>query len=127
MGAIPDGIYEATRMTLANPQQYAIISAALAEIQRLLETKSQPAEIARTIEEKYPFLASLKRYLPKDASQMAAVVAVLLSIINSCQRNAAADRPPIDIQAQKAIVDALHDIASRLPPVRPDIPVPPPQ
>jgi hypothetical protein len=126
LGEIPDGLYGKAGMSLFSPQQFAIVSAALAAIQELLETNVQPAAIAKTIDEKYPFLAYLKKFIPNNLTELAIAVGILIALTKSCHPDAA-QVPPADIQVKHEIADALRDIASRLPNAPPDIPIPPPQ
>jgi hypothetical protein len=120
-GEIVSGTYvctsRSTLATLSNPQHYDILVAALADVGALIARGAEVAEIEAAIA-KYPYLDFLKRFLPNDFPQLVLAVTLILATLKSCA-GGGEDQAPPELNLPEPVVEALEEIAAKLPPVPP--------
>jgi hypothetical protein len=116
MARVAAGTYVGSpRGTLAfidDANQAAVVLTALRELQKMAAENVSREVIEKTINEKYPFLDYLKRYLPKDFKELTLAVTIIIAVVNHMRDEAS--HAPNSLDVQKEISEALRDIDARL-------------
>lgn len=106
-GSIPDGTYSAIDGVITAVATSKVSRAQLARLLTIVRSKSPGATIAQQIESEVPECSVLARYIPKDASQLAAYLAILVAlltvVINRCDSG---DSQTINIEQ---IIQHIYD------------------
>jgi hypothetical protein len=109
---------------LTDPEQFKTVLQAINEIQWMIANKNSPEEISQAIDEHYPYLSNLKRFLPNNFQDLVIAVGILYGIFNYFHPGTT---PVQELKVQPDIAQALRDIADKLPDSPPSIRQDPPK
>jgi uncharacterized protein (DUF2267 family) len=117
VGHIPEGVYSLNSFRLEDPVEFAIVVNALTELREIVKRGASKADVEKAITAKYPFLESIKKYLPKTAAELAAYLALLVAIVqcSASQHTAPPQQVQIDVQVQSALERVASDLKTTPP------------
>ena len=85
-GRIPDGVYTVSSAKLFNDADVDRVLSAINALRENAAAGASKEEIEATISRDYSFLEGLKQYLPKNAIELAAYLAIIATIVGYCSR-----------------------------------------
>lgn len=111
MGHIPDGIYAHTSASLFDPRELESIKVALEQLRLHAAAGATPQQLQNEIAETYPFLAGLARYLPKNAAELAAYLAIFIALLTHYSQSSIEEETPT-VHVEINITQALEQISA---------------
>lgn len=113
-GHIPDGTYTQSSAALVNRADFDLVLGALSALQAKAQAGATSEEIEEEIDKSFPYLSALKRYLPKNAGELAAYLAIIISLFSMHQQNKSNDQPP-SINVEVNISQVIQQISKDAP------------
>lgn len=111
-GSTPDGIYKHSSISYFDKNQLTIVLYALDQLRSMASNGASQEGIRKEIGQRFPFLKSLEKYLPKDSASLAAWVAIVLSIMTTCsatqQTQRDSSRPFLVPVSNHEVLEAIH-------------------
>lgn len=113
MGHIPDGQYTHAAANLFNPLECNLVLHALELLRQKAIAGATSKEIENDIEAMFPFLNSFSKFLPKNAGELAAYLAILVSIFMNMS-NSKPEAPAPEIHIEVNVSQALEQVSKTL-------------
>jgi hypothetical protein len=119
VGRIPDGVYTHSSASLFNPLEVNLILNALKLLHQKAAAGSTPEEIEQAIEKQFPFMSGLAKFLPSNAGELAAYLAILLTLFLN-YANTKPHEPVPSVHVEVNISQALELVSSSLKSAQPN-------
>lgn len=111
-GQTPPGLYAVENMFFLRSSDLAQVRSALSAIQRQLSPMSTSSDVAQVIEA-HPIIKGLTKFLPTNAGELAAYLALLITVLTQCtsaQQAALVRQPPVEITLPEGLAEVLSEL-----------------